>query len=403
MKNSVWITALVAPLASGAAWSQAEPQSPEEEHFFLSEQLTYDDNLFRTAEEDSSSPIDDLRERDDYMNRITAGIGDDMRVGQQVFRLKGRVHDVRFQENDQLDHTAGDARAAWEWSITSALSGTLSADYKRTLADFANSISTERDLVETFGYTGSARYALGPRWSVSAYGRRMETEHDLELRTAENFEADLGRFSIDYTTPSQHAFGLEYRYITAEFPDATPGVDGRSSDYDESAALANLTYTATIRTRLRASFGYVDRNNPTGTEGEYAGNTWRAAIDWTPREKFGMTLEGWHELKSYVDAESEYFIADGMSLSPTWSPIRSISLGLELSWEDQEYIGGGVLPVDSTERVDEVFSALTTFTYTPRDNLQLELSYRASDRDSNRTFRRYDAQVASAMIRWSVM
>jgi exopolysaccharide biosynthesis operon protein EpsL len=403
MRNPVWLTALVAGLPIGATC--AREQSSEEEHFVLSEQLTHDDNLFRVAE--APGPDGALapgQSRSDYINRLTAGFGDDVRIGRQVLRAKGRVHDVRFQRNDQLDHTAGDARASWEWQVLSAWSGTIAAEYGRTLADFANSITTEKDLVETTGYSASARYELGPRWSLSAYGRHARTEHSLELRQIENFEADSGRFALDYQTPSQHAFGIEYRYIDAKFPDAVLDEAQRhSGSYEDNAALARMTYTASVHTRLRASFGYVNRSDADGTEGEYSGNTWRAAVDWTPREKFSTTLQAWHELKAYVDAESDYFVADGVSLAPTWNPRRTISLSLDLSYEEQEYIGSSLPLPDSTGRVDKVTSALSSFTWSPRPYLQFQLSYRFSDRDSNRDSRRYDAQVAGASIRWRVM
>jgi len=47
-------------------------------------------------------------------------------------------------------------------------------------------------------------------------------------------------------------------------------------------------------------------------------------------------------------------------------------------------------------------TGVVTVTYKPRDQLAFELSYRGSDRDSNRVNRRYDAQTAGLSVRWSV-
>jgi hypothetical protein len=49
-----------------------------------------------------------------------------------------------------------------------------------------------------------------------------------------------------------------------------------------------------------------------------------------------------------------------------------------------------------------VLTGLFTFTYKPREQFAIELSYRGSDRDSNRVNRRFDAQTAGIGIRWSV-
>lgn len=390
----------------------AQPGEQKEEHLWLSEQFSYDDNLFRAAEtEDLSIPVDPndpnavprVVEREDYVNIITAGVGNDFHLGQQTLRVKGRVFDARYQDNDYLDYTGGDASVQLDLNMLTALSGRLSAAYGRKLADFAQTLGTDRDLLETFNYNGFLRYAIGPRWSITAGGGRMETEHDLDRRRQLNMEADLGRVSIDYQTPSFHSFGVEYRYMDAKFPDSPVDVNGLSaSDFEENAALARFTYTATVRTQFRLSGGYVERERPNNPEADYKGDVWRAEIDWKPRTKFSMLFAGWRELKAYTDVESDYFISDGYSLSPTWSPTEKLIFALSVSYEDQEYINTRDLELIGAQRNDDVLSGLFTFTYKPREQLALELSYRGSDRDSNRINRRYDAQVAGIGIRWSV-
>ncbi|MET0534496.1 MAG: outer membrane beta-barrel protein [Steroidobacter sp.] len=392
------------------------PDDKREEHFYLSEQIVYDDNLFRSSQTtdeivipiDPSDPNSPVRivSREDYSNRITAGLGNDFHMGQQTLKLRGRVYDVRFNDNDYLDYTGGDASALFDFRLLAMLSGRLSGGYNRTLADFANTLGTARDLIETFNYNATLRYEIGPRWSISASGGRMETEHDLVTRQQENLEADLGRISLDYATPSFHSFGIEYRYIDATFPNgiAAPGSTVSDSDYEENAALARFTYTATVRTQFRLSGGYVERERPADTEATYSGDIWRAEIDWKPREKFSTLFAAWRELKAYTDVESDYFISDGYSLGPSWSPTDKLLFALTVSYEDQEYLTSrslGSLPTDPT-RNDDVLSGLFTFTYKPRDQLAIELSYRGGDRDSNRVNRRYDAQTAGLAIRWSV-
>nr|WP_298728870.1 outer membrane beta-barrel protein [uncultured Steroidobacter sp.] len=409
-RNTLCLAAVGTVLCQAAL--AAQPDEKQEEHLYLSEQFLYDDNLFRRAETSDvipGSPLDPNappREvsREDYVNRITVGVGNDFHMGQQTLRLKGRVYDARYQDNDYLDYTGGDASAAFDFHALTALSGRLSGAYNRTLADFANTLGTDRDIIETTNYSALVRWAIGPRWSVSAGGSRIGTEHSLNRRRAENLEADLGRVSIDYATPSFHSFGVEYRYMDAKFPNAVvaPGASASNSDYEENAALARFTYTATVRTQFRLSAGYIERERPANPEGRYSGDTWRAEIDWKPREKFSMLFAAWSELKAYTDVESDYFISDGYSIAPTWRPTEKLSFALTASYEDQEYLNTRDIELIDGQRNDDVLTGLFTFTYKPRDQLAIELSYRGIDRDSNRDIRRYDAQVAGIALRWSV-
>jgi hypothetical protein len=391
----------------------AQADEKKEEHLYLSEQYTYDDNLFRSAENAESDVIPgnpndpnatsrDVS-REDYLNLVTLGLGNDFHMGQQTLRAKGRIFDARYQDNDYLDYTGGDASLQLDLRMLTALSGRLSGAYSRKLADFANTLGTDRDVIETFNYNGLLRYEVGPRWSISAGGGRIETEHDLNRRRRENLQADVGRVSLDYQTPSFHGFGIEYRYMDAKFPDAILDANGLSqSDYEENAALARFTYTATVRTQFRVSAGYVERERPNNPDGNYKGDVWRAEIDWKPRVKFSTLFAAWRELKAYTDVESDYFISKGYSLAPTWSPTEKLSFALTVAYEDQAYINTRELELVDGQRNDDLLSGVFTFTYKPRDQWAIDLTYRGSDRDSNRINRRFDAQTAGIGIRWSV-
>lgn len=403
------IIALCAVSLSHAQSGTEEQSDTEEvETLYVSEQYSYDDNLFRLSRSAGAlEPLPDgVVAREDYVNRLTAGIGEDLELGRQVFTLTGRAQDVRFAENDHLDHVAGRGSLTWDWLLTSALTGELQGEYNRSLADFANSRGTLKDVLETTAYSGAVRYKLGPRWMLLADGQRTTTEHGLELRRTDDFEASSGRFGIQYSTPTQHTVAVEYRYIDAQFPNLLPdSASQHSGDYEENAALARLSYTFSVHTHLHAMYGYVEREHTNDVENRYSGNTWRTDLTWRPRAKFSTKLSAWRELRAYVDAESDYFVSDGASITPSWSPIRQLSFSLSLSLEEQEYLGFEFDPTleATSARADDVVSALATFVYTPRENLELELSYRSLDRDSNRDFRRYDAAVAAASIRWRIL
>lgn len=398
-RNTLCLAAAGTALCNVAMAAKPEPQ---EEHLFIAEQFSHDDNLFRAA--DSSDSSTDGVSREDYSNRITVGLGDDMQFGRQTLKLRGRVHDVRFNENDYLDHTAGNASALFDWRMLSNWSGRLGASYDRKLVDFSQTLGTTKDLIDTTNFNAALRYALGPRWSISVNGARMETEHTLTEREQQNLEADVGRVSIDYVTPTFHSFGIEYRYIDAKFPNEIDDPSVSSSDYEESGALARFTYTATVHTQFRLSGGYVERERPNQEDGNYSGDVWRAEIDWKPREKFSTLFAAWRELRAYTDVESDYFVSDGFSLGPTWSPVEKLTFALSVIYEDQEFLSTRFMDEEVTDepRKDDVLSGVASITYRPRDNLAFELSYRGTDRDSNRVQRRYDAQTAGISVRWSV-
>ena len=393
---------LCAALLLSSALAQADRDEPEQ--IYVADQLSYEDNLLRlpSAVLAVNVPPPGARSIEDYVNRITAGINEQLPFGRQVLDLKLRADDVRYERNDQLDHVAGNGRIGWDWLLFGPWSGTVAAEYTRGLADFSNTQLVSRDLLETLAYAGELRFQLGPRWSALTGARHARTEHSAQARQADDFLVDSARFGIEYATPVGHSVVLEYRYSNVEFPNLTELTSSRRSrEYDESMAQIRATYVATVRTRLQASFGYVRRQYPDGGAGEFSGAVWRAAIAWQPRVRFQLDLAGWRELRAYTDAESDYFVSQGASLGPSWRPIRPLTLSLAWTWQEQQYIGSNPLLIESSSRADEVSFAQARLVYTPIESLRLELSYRADRRDSNRDRFEYEAQVAAAAVRWT--
>ncbi len=135
-RNTLCLAAVSTVLCNAALAAQPDNEK-KEEHLYLSEQYLYDDNLFRNAESSGTDvipgdPNATPREvsREDYVNRITLGVGNDFHMGQQTLRLKGRVFDARYQDNDYLDYTGGDASAAFDFHALTALSGRLSGSVR---------------------------------------------------------------------------------------------------------------------------------------------------------------------------------------------------------------------------------------------------------------------------------
>jgi hypothetical protein len=152
MGRSGAIPTLSISIASAAACANmpahAQSESEEEvEILYVGDQYSYEDNLFRLPDSRDLGLTPGFESREDYINRLTLGLGEDFEFGRQVVTVKARAQDVRYSENDYLDHVAGRGEFSWDWLLTSALTGDLDAEYVRSLADFSNNRGTERDLV----------------------------------------------------------------------------------------------------------------------------------------------------------------------------------------------------------------------------------------------------------------
>lgn len=379
--------------------------------FFVSEQLTYDDNLFRLRDSSELAERPDIEDRQDYINRLSAGVRARLQRGRQEALLTARVTDTSFKNNDRLDYTGGAGNLVANWYLGSRWSGKLTADYIRTLASYTNYQFTERDVVSSAGGELEGRYRLGPRFSLIAAGRTTRTEHGDQDREPENFEGNSGRAGIEFAPQPGERFILEYRYTEGRFPDriASAGGSGRERDYDEDLANLRFEYEITSKLQFLGNAGYLERDYVIESANPgFDGAVWRGTLQWQPRTKLGIDIAAWRELKAYIDAESNYFVARGASFGPKWAPLAKLDFALEYVYETQDYIGSptvtndaGSQPVQTVDsgREDDVQAVRFSAGYAPRDNIELNLRWAYEERTSNRSLREHHANVVGLEAR----
>jgi len=381
----------------------AGPTADDPFKIFVSDEYSHEDNLYRVSDEvlNSDPALINVQSFDDYVNRLSAGIQTRIDASRQVFALNLRFDDVRYNENDQLDYYGGNGDLKWTFDLGSHFSGLLDARYDQAQAGFSNYLLFVKDIVESQVYVGELRFKIGSRWALLGAGAYSESSHSAPERHTSNFESETARFGLEYQTPNQSLLAAEYAYTEAKFPVAEQ-VFRNQSGYEQTLPGIRGRYTFSEKTRIVGRAGYLKRDYVNPASGDFSGDVWNVNVYWEPRAQFYFELEAWHELKAYVDAEADYFVATGYSLTPTWAPTPVMDFGLKLQAEDQSYRAAGTpFPTAGPGREDKTKSAALTWNYTPRDYLSLKLAYRWTDRDSNRDFRANEAEIASAQVKVS--
>jgi hypothetical protein len=155
-----------------------------------------------------------------------------------------------------------------------------------------------------------------------------------------------------------------------------------------------LGYEPAQKVAIKASVGYVERTYLHAQGGDFSGGVWSATVQWTPSTKAQFALQSWRDLKAYLDAESNHFVSTGESLLAAWLPIAQINLTLQVSHEDQHYIGEELLQF-FPDREDKPTTASLQFTYKLRQRAEFNVLYRSEARDSNSFRFDYDAATVS--------
>jgi opacity protein-like surface antigen len=378
--------------------------SPTSIDFFIADQFTYDDNLYRLPSNvDVAALAGPLATRADSFNSVTLGGDGHWYSDIQAVSLNFRADDNRFIHNDSLDNVSAKGNLDWDWRLGTYWSGQAGVSYYRGLANFANTGYYARDVVQREDYLGTVRYQVGPHWALYGGFTGANTSQTAVPEQPYDFRSKGGNAGVEFATSSSNTVGVEYRYTNANFPQefVLRGAPF-NSDYNEETARILVKYVFSAATELDASAGYLKRDYPESRFATFSGDIWRAALQWQPTDQLQWVLTGWRQLTAYVDAESDYFVSNGVSLTPTWIVTPTLKLSLTISRENHDYIGTSPSTITLVSRRDKLTSAQGGLIYAPRDSLIFNLTCRYDKRDSNQAKFLFNDTLATASVTYKV-
>jgi hypothetical protein len=317
-------------------------------------------------------------------------------VAQQEFDIKLQASDNRFARNSALNYVGADADGTWNWRVGPYLSGQVGVNYDRSLASFGQTRYSGFDLVSSLQEIGSARYQLGPHWAAYGEVSGSHSDHSAEVEQFNDFHNKAGKAGVQYVNNGNDSYGFEYQYVDVTF-NQIPDAVAQGFDYKENSGRFLMHYGLSDKTVIDAYGGYLRRQYPGLAIGAYSGGIGRITVLYNWTEKTQFIFAGWHELHAYIDNESDYFTAQGVSVSPVWNATEKISFVLLASYENQKYIGSNDLVITSP-RQDKINIEQATIRYTPRDALTFNLFLRHEKRDSNQFQFTYDDNLISGSV-----
>lgn len=373
--------------------AQGEVETNEIFRPFASDNLTYDDNLFRLANQvNPNNVLKPGMSKSDIINQLSAGTRIDYRISRQRLLIDLRVDDNRFANNQDLNNVSTNDRATWKWQLGKNWSWDMGYGYKRSLASFAYTQFFLKDMVSEQNAFADLEYTWHPRWKLATGMRWLDSRHSNDLRSFLDLQSVTGLIGLTYTTPAGNSAGLEYRYSDVDLPNRrlapTSLVDNHYSTQNASAV---MTWRLTGKTQLDGRFGFTSLENRHYTTRDFNGPTWRVSLNWSATAKTEVNLSTWRDLQPSQTVDASYMVDQGVGLFPTWHITEKLSLAGRISYEHLDFEGDpGLAPGGFGHRQDKLLTGRIGLTYNPWRNIELGLAYQAERRSSTRRLADFD-------------
>ena len=352
----------------------------------------YEDNLFRLA--DSAPTPNGASAKSDTLFTTYAGIRFDRTYDLQRIQLDVTATSYNYRNNDYLNFTALDYRAAWLWAISPRLTGSLFADKTSQVTSYTNlqNISTSNQrTVENQGLLGDWLVDGGWHLTGGAYRLRSKTD-STELTSFGNFVQDTAEAGVKYVSTANNSLALVQRQARGEYIDrAINPVSKLDNRYDQSDTELRAIYQVTGHSRLDTRIGYRDRTYENYSERDFSGAVGAISYLWTPTGKLQFTLTAGRDLLAYQENNNSYYASNFVNFTPAWLISDKTTLRLKLDWYKNKF-EGAVVPV-SELREDKIYSTQLALAWRPTRTVVVDSFLLHEERSSNISRLPYKANV----------
>ncbi len=324
--------------------------------------------------------------RSDNITKSYAGIQLDKLYSLQRFKVNYTLNSYRYQKNKSLNFSAHNYDAAWLWSLTPRLTGTLYADRTQSLTDFQDfrnfTIRTVKNIRVTQTQRFEADFSPHGVWHLLGGITRKEQKNSETFIEQDNFSSVSLDGGVKYDFRSGSSITMMGHQRNGEYGRKTPNFLSLSdTGYNEKEAEAKLNWLLSGQSRLNLRAAYLTRDHDNFSQRDYSGMEGRADYYWIPTGKLQFGFSANSILSSYWNSDSSYTRENTLSFSPIYNLSNKIRLSANASIYERTFLGGGFVP--STHRVDRGKSVSAGIDWSPWRNFTLGTNLRYSSRDSN--------------------
>lgn len=364
--------ALVGLLAHGAA--RADEQDTL--NFKARQTVQHDSNLFLRPNASAGTS------RSEVLSTSQAGVELDKRYSLQRIELDADVAAHRYRYNDNLDFNALNYRAAWHWSLTPRLTGTLSEQREEVLNTFDYFRSFERNVRTQRSTRATGEVTVGRDWRLLGDLERVRRSNELPTAQEGDFTVLRQAIGVRRVFPSGSDISYRLRQGHGDYFNRIPGVTAQPTEFDERTHELRASWSASAKTTLSARLAHVEREHPGVAVRDYSGVVGDVGLQWRATAKVGLQVTLARDLAAYQTNTSSYATSNRVTLNPYWNIGPRTLLYMGFDYRRQRF--GGAPPGGQDEnRQDITRGTLASLQWRPIDALSLSASLYLSRRSSN--------------------
>ena len=339
--SPVFVAALTLAVPGFAVAAQPEDAL----NFSVGAGYRFEDNLFR-LDDDTPVPVAGKSRRSELISTYNVGIKIDKQYSLQRFQLDLMAIKNDYHTYDYLDFTAKNYRAAWLWSLTPNLTGTILLTREQVQNNFADFLTTSNTVIQGQSLQTNEVRSFTADWLVGGGVHLLGGLSEIRSRNDSDFTAvgDYvqrgGEVGVKYVSRADNYISLVQRQSTGDYEGRELNAFSQfDTGFDQRETEVQLNYRLTGKSLIDARLGYVDREHDNFATRDYDGMVGQLAHIWAPTGKLRVTTSLSRSLTSFQQFFNSYYVADTFAISPVWDLTAKTKIRARYSYSERDYRG----------------------------------------------------------------
>jgi exopolysaccharide biosynthesis operon protein EpsL len=400
-----WLNLLLLPAIWLGGTQAVFAQAEQGLKFHASASVLQDNNLFRLSDSANVKASTGKDSAAETVGITTLGVSYSKDYSLQHIELDVSLADYRYQNFNYLSYTARNYSAAWRWSFTPRLRGSISSNRNETLNSFADyrggSAFSQRNL-RTDSNTGfDAVYEASAAWRMLGGVAQNKQVNEQAVVADSDYSASSAYLGASYELASGSS--LTYRatasrgsYLNRSLS-ATALIDDA---YDQTESDLRLHWVFSGKLSANVNAGFVQRTHPHFAQRNYSGPQMGANLNWAISGKTSLAAELSRRLGAYQTNYANISQTDKLAVGPNWQLSPKIALGLRYELSNIDYLDAPT-SASSLSRQDSLRDTTLNLAWQPSQSATVNASLTSSTRSSTLAGSDYRSRLATVSANYN--
>jgi len=279
------------------------------------------------------------QEQSDNIGVLSVGVKLDRSYSLQHFKADVEASRYNYSSHSDLNYSTLNYNAAWDWKVTPALHGVLSAE-RRQFRDISD--STVPGVTEIGRRTQRAEvfegiYDIDGVWRALAGLTRTSSSTTVPISWDASPTIRSARVGGGYEWASGSSLFARFRHGDGEY--TAPLSTAVSADFKEDEAELVLKWILTGKTTLDAQLGHLKRTHSGVPARDFSGPVGNATVTWNATAKTSVLAGVARYLGSSGLDTGGHVVSDRIFVGPVWKATARTSVNarydrITRSWRD---------------------------------------------------------------------